>query len=202
VALRDMELRGAGNLLGPEQSGFVTAVGFDLYLRMLDETVHRLQRGDSAPKFVPSEVTLDVAHYIPDEYVPSREAKLDLYRRLSAQTTPGGIEQVRAEVRDRFGTPPAAANAFFAMTQLRVLGGLLGIESILVRGAEARVTFRDSAVPRLKGLSAAFHEVQFKAEVARPQPLSLKLTRLGGATLLEGLVPALRSLAVLPSSDS
>jgi len=64
-----------------------------------------------------------------------------------------------------------------------------------VRGDEARVTFRDTAVPRMKGLSAAFHEVQFQAEVRRTQPLSLKLTRVGGSPILDGLVRALRGLA-------
>ena len=80
------------------------------------------------------------------------------------------------------------------MALLRVVGGRLGIEGILVRGDEARITFRENAVPRMKGLSAAFHEVQFQAEVRRAHPLSLKLTRLGGAALLDGLVRALRSL--------
>jgi transcription-repair coupling factor (superfamily II helicase) len=81
-----------------------------------------------------------------------------------------------------------------ALAQLRIIGGALGIEGILVRGDEARITFRDSAVPRVKGLSAAFHDVQFQAEVRRAVPLSLKLTRLGGAPMLDGLVRALRGL--------
>ena len=77
---------------------------------------------------------------------------------------------------------------------LRVVGGALGIEGILVRGEEARINFRDSAVPRMKALSAAFHGVQFAADVRRAHPLSLKLTRVGGSTILEGLVRALRTL--------
>jgi transcription-repair coupling factor (superfamily II helicase) len=77
---------------------------------------------------------------------------------------------------------------------LRTIGGALGVEGVLVRGDEGRVTFRDSAVPRMKALGAAFHGVQFQAEVKRAQPLSLKLTRLGGAALLPGLVRALRGL--------
>ena len=102
---------------------------------------------------------------------------------------------MRAEVRDRFGPLPAPATAFFASALLRVVGGILGAEGIQVRGDEARVTFRDTAVPRMKGLTAAFHEVQFQAEVRRAHPLSLKLTRLGGASILDGLVRALRGLA-------
>jgi len=193
IALKDMELRGAGNILGPEQSGYVHAVGFDLYLRMLDETVRRLMLGDAAPKLVPADVSVDVPHYLPDDYVISPDAKLDVYRRLSRIEDAAAVDALRVELRDRFGPPPPPTETMLHVAQLRVAGGALGIEGILVRGDEARVTFRDTAVPRVKGLSAAFHDVQFQAEVRRTQPLSLKLTRLGGASILDGLVRALRT---------
>jgi transcription-repair coupling factor (superfamily II helicase) len=194
IALKDMEMRGAGNLLGAEQSGYVHAVGFDLYLRMLDETVQRLMRGDAPPKALPADVSMDLPAYLPDDYMASQEAKLDVYKRLSRFGTADEIEALRAELRDRFGPLPTPAEAMLSMALLRVVGGSLGIEGILVRGEEARITFRDSAIPRVKGLSAAFHEVQFQAEVRRAHPLSLKLTRLGGAGLLDGLVRALRAV--------
>ena len=194
IALKDMELRGAGNILGPEQSGFVVAVGFDLYLRLLDETVNRLMRGEDAPKLSPADVTLDAPNYLPDDYVGDQDAKLDVYRRLSRVETAEDIERLRQELRDRFGPVPAPAEAMLSLATLRIVGGLLGVESMLVRPDEARITFRETAVPRMKGLSAAFHDVQFQAEVRRAIPLSLKLTRLGGAPMLEGLVRALRSL--------
>jgi transcription-repair coupling factor (superfamily II helicase) len=104
------------------------------------------------------------------------------------------IEALKGEVRDRFGPLPAEAQHLFAAAILRLVGGEMGIEGILVHGDEARVTFRDSAAPRLKGLNAAFGEVQFRADVRRVQPLSLKLTRLGGAGILDGLVRALNML--------
>jgi transcription-repair coupling factor (superfamily II helicase) len=195
VALKDLELRGAGNLLGPEQSGFVHAVGFDMYLRMLEETVRRVMDGGGTSKLVPSDVSLDLPAFLPDEFIPSQDAKLDVYRRLSALGSPESIEELRAEVRDRFGPLPPPAEAFFSTATLRLVGGALGIDGLLVRGDEARVTFRDTAVPRMKGLSAAFHEVQFQAEVRRTHPLSLKLTRVGGSPILDGLVRALRGLA-------
>ena len=88
------------------------------------------------------------------------------------------------------------------VAQLRILGGRLGVDSILVRANEARVNFRDTAAPRMKGISAAFHEVQFQAEVRRAHPLSLKLTRLGGAELLSGLVRALANLRAQITSDT
>ena len=194
IALKDLELRGAGNLLGPEQSGFVTAVGFDMYLRMLDETVKRVMRGDTAPELQPADVSIDLPSYLPDDYVTSQDAKLDIYRRLTHMTETAEIEALKAEVRDRFGPLPAPAETFFSVAMLRVLGGAAQIESMLLRGNEARITFGEHAVPRMKGISAAFHEVQFKAEVRRAHPLSLKLTRLGGAELLGGLVRALATL--------
>jgi transcription-repair coupling factor (superfamily II helicase) len=194
VALKDLEMRGAGNLLGPEQSGFVQAVGFDLYLRMLDETVRRLVQGEKAPRLVPADITLDIPSYFPDDYIGVQEVKLDVYRRLTSLSDPDDITSLREELRDRFGALPSEAEAYLAAVLLRVIGGRLGVEGILVRGNEARVTFREDVVPRLKGLTAAFHEVQFQAEVRRTHPLSLKLTRLGGAEMLDGLVRALRSL--------
>jgi transcription-repair coupling factor (superfamily II helicase) len=194
VALKDMELRGAGNLLGAEQSGFVHAVGFDLYLRMLEETVRRVQLGDKAPRRPPSEVSVDAPAYLPDDYIISQEAKLDVYRRLTGMTNPADVEQLRTELRDRFGPLPAPVANLLSTTSLRLVGGELGIEGIIVHGDEARVTFHDSVVPKLKALSAAFGEVQFRADVRRPHPLSLKLTRLGGSGILSGLVRALQML--------
>ena len=90
IALKDLEMRGAGNLLGAEQSGFVHAVGFDMYLRMLEETVRRLMSGDAAPKLVPSDVTIDTPNYLPDDYVVSQDAKIDVYKRLARFEDPHG----------------------------------------------------------------------------------------------------------------
>jgi transcription-repair coupling factor (superfamily II helicase) len=195
VALKDLELRGAGNLLGPEQSGFVQTVGFDLYLRMLDEQVKRLTQAEQGGiRTTPADVSLDGNAYLPDDFVASAEAKLDLYRRLSGVAAVTEIDALQAEVRDRFGPLPDSAVAFFEQARLRLLGGLLGVEGVLVRGNDARINFRPDAIPRMKGLSAAFHQVQFATEVRRTQPLSLKLTRLGGSELLSGLVHAFRSL--------
>jgi transcription-repair coupling factor (superfamily II helicase) len=165
---------------------------------MLEQTVHRVMRGPDAPALVPADVTLDTPSYLPDEYLSVPEVKLHFYRRVSAATEPADIDAMLAELRDRFGPLPPPAEALLAAALLRVLGGRLGIEGILVRGDEARITFRADAAPRLKGLTAAFHEVQFQAEVRRTNPLSLKLTRLGGAKLLDGLARALRSLTVTP----
>src|SRR5260370_38257774 len=88
IALGDMEMRGAGNLLGPEQSGFAQAVGFDLYLRLLDETVKNVLSGGARVKSAPADVTMDVPHYLPDDYVASHAPKLGIYRRVARLADP------------------------------------------------------------------------------------------------------------------
>lgn len=202
IALTDLEMRGAGNLLGAEQSGFVHAVGFEVYLRMLDDAVRRLRlsEGQDAVRLHPADVSLDQPAYFPDDYIPSQEAKLDLYKRLSTVQNAEEIEAMHAEVRDRFGPLPTQARHVFTVATLRLVGGSLGIETILVHGEEARITFREHAAPRLRAISAAFGEVQFRADVRRAHPLSLKLTRLGGSAMLDGLVRALREIAGTTSS--
>jgi len=200
IALRDLELRGAGNLLGGEQSGHAQAVGFDVYLRWLQETVDAL-KGDGAAgtgKGVPPEVVLDRPAHLPDEYVPDAAAKLDLYRRLARAEQPCEIQTVREELRDRFGPLPDPAQRLLLVSELRALGAQAGLETVLVRGDEARLTFRRDAHPRLAGLTAALDAVQFEAEVRRPVPLSLRLRRLGGEAIGPGLVRALTAVLQNP----
>jgi transcription-repair coupling factor (superfamily II helicase) len=169
---------------------------------MLDETVKRVMRGDTQPRLQPADVSVDMPSYLPDDYVTSQDAKLDIYRRMTHMTDTAEIEALKSELRDRFGPLPQPAETFFAVATLRVVGGAAQIESMLLRGNEARITFGEHAVPRMKGISAAFHEVQFQAEVRRAHPLSLKLTRLGGAELLDGLIRALATLRGRSGSSS
>jgi transcription-repair coupling factor (superfamily II helicase) len=193
IALRDLELRGAGNLLGAEQSGHAHAVGVDTYLRWLTDAVRALRGTAADPE--PPEVTLDGSAYLTDAYVPDEDAKLDLYRRLARAGGPDDITQLREELRDRFGPVPPEAERLLLVTELRVVGAQLRLESILIRGDEARLTFRAGASPRLARLTAALDDVQFSADVRRAMPLALRLTRLGGLGTGPGLLRALRAAA-------
>jgi transcription-repair coupling factor (superfamily II helicase) len=192
IALKDLELRGAGNLLGAEQSGHAQAVGFDLYLRWLEETVGALRGQDGkGERPAPPEVVLDRAAHLPDTYVAADDVKLDFYRRLARAGVAGDIEQLRDELRERFGPLPEPAEALLDMARLRVVGADLGLQHVLVRGEEARLTFREGAAPRFAGLSTALDRVQLAVEVRRTVPLALRLTRLGGEALVPALVRAL-----------
>jgi transcription-repair coupling factor (superfamily II helicase) len=193
IALKDLELRGAGNLLGAEQSGHAQAVGFDLYMRWLEETVKALRGQGTTEQPAPPDVVLDRPAHLPDGYVPDDDVKLDLYRRLARATTSGDIDGLRDELRERFGPPPAEAETLLDMARLRALGAVLGLQHVLVRGDEARLTFRQGTTPRLAGLTSALDDVQLAAEVRRTVPLSLRLLRLGGEPIVPGLVRALKA---------
>lgn len=193
IALKDLQLRGAGNLLGSEQSGHAHAVGFDLYLRWLEETVKSLRgQGGAGEAPPPPDVVFDVPAHLPEGYVPDDQTKLDLYRRLARAAQPGDIDELRQELRERFGPLPVEAEALLDMARLRALGALLGVQHLLVRGNDARLTFREGVAPRMAGLTRALDDVQLAAEVRRTVPLSLRLVRLGGEPLIPSLVRALR----------
>jgi transcription-repair coupling factor (superfamily II helicase) len=197
IALRDLELRGAGDLLGAAQSGYAQAVGFDTYLRWLQETVESLKSGTAGEgrgKHMPPEVILDRPAHLSDVYVPDDAAKLELYRRLARAEGLSEIQAVREELRDRFGPPPDDAQGLLLVSELRALGALLGLETVLVKGDEARLTFARDASPRLARLTAALDAVQFEADVRRAAPLSLRLRRLGGEAIGPGLVRALTAV--------
>ena len=163
----------------------------------LQETVDALKGGEGvagSATFAPPEVILDRPAHLPDAYVPDAAAKLDLYRRLARAGRPCEIQAVREELRDRFGPLPDDAQRLLLVSELRALGAQAGLELVLVKGDEARLTFRRDAHPRLAGLTAALDSVQFEAEVRRPAPLSLRLRRLGGEAIGPGLVRALTAV--------
>jgi transcription-repair coupling factor (superfamily II helicase) len=170
-------------------------VGFDLYLRWLEETVAALRArpdgGEGAPPPQPPEVVFDRPAHLPDSYIADDDTKLDLYRRLARAVASGEIDELRQEMRERFGPLPEEADRLLDLSRLRVLGGTLGIQHILVRGDEARLTFRSGTAPRMARLTTALDNVQLAADVRRTVPLALRLVRLGGQDLIPALVRAL-----------
>ncbi|HEX6370773.1 MAG TPA: transcription-repair coupling factor [Longimicrobium sp.] len=199
IALKDLELRGAGNILGQQQSGFVHAVGLDTYLRLMEETIKQMKGDGKAPVKKLAEASVDGTALIPDWYVPDEAQKLNFYRRLSREESLTGIDAVRRELRDRYGPMPEEVETLLGTAALRLVGGDLGIERILVRPWDVRMNFRTGVVPRMQSLQRALQAWQFAVEVRRPLPLSLTLTRHGTEPILGTLVSALRELAADPA---
>jgi transcription-repair coupling factor (superfamily II helicase) len=140
VAMRDLEIRGAGNLLGAEQHGQIEAVGFDLYLKLLEEAVRELKGEPSEDESDPV-VTVDVAAYLPESYVPEAGERLSLYKRLAGIRSAPDVEEARAEIRDRFGALPPAAEQLLDVVSLRVMALGLRLEKLEVRSGRALLSF-------------------------------------------------------------
>ena len=146
IALKDLEIRGAGNLLGGEQSGHIAGVGFDLYLRMIGEAVSAF-RGDVAEGQTELRLELPVDAHIPEEYVESERLRLEAYQKLSTASAPASaddaIDNVLDELTDRYGEPPAQVQNLVAVSRLRRLAQKAGLSDVVAMGGNLRVAPAD-----------------------------------------------------------
>jgi transcription-repair coupling factor (superfamily II helicase) len=131
LALRDLEIRGAGNLLGPEQHGFMMEVGFEMYTQLLRDAVHLLQ-GKPVESRLPVRVDLPVEAYLPEFYVPDPSQRIDLYRRLAAAGNAEALQDLEGEMRDRFGPLPGPVGNLLRLLHLQVTCRQAGVESLFV----------------------------------------------------------------------
>jgi len=134
IALRDLEIRGAGNLLGPEQHGFITSVGFELYMQMLADAVQEAKGEAPAPR---PEVSIDIPvdAYLPASYAPHLNQRIDLYRRLAGAPDEEHVEALRAEIADRFGRPlPDPVESLLRLARLKVLCARAGVQRVTTEG--------------------------------------------------------------------
>jgi transcription-repair coupling factor (superfamily II helicase) len=141
LAMRDMEIRGAGNLLGQQQHGFIAAVGLDLYSQLLQEEIARL-RGEPAPEtsHFPS-MDLTIHAFLPQEYMPSEELRILFYKKLVSAETPQALQAVRAELEDRFGPLPSEGDMLLQVSALRITARDLGISGVVQKSASLDVQF-------------------------------------------------------------
>ncbi len=142
VALKDLEIRGAGNLLGGEQSGHIAEVGFDLYMRMVADAVEEFKTGyfDEKPKNNECKVELPINAHLPVEYIESERLRLDLYRRIADAHDDEDLSEISAELVDRFGPIPKPAQELMAVASLRLFAKSLGLTDIAISGKNLRLT--------------------------------------------------------------
>jgi transcription-repair coupling factor (superfamily II helicase) len=163
IAMRDLEIRGAGNLLGEEQSGHVAAVGFELYVSMLDEAV-RLLAGDAADETAePVRMDLPVNAYVPGDYVPYEAAKIEVHRRVAGAREVAQLIVLREELEDRFGPVPEPLDNLIRLQDARIKLGRAGARSVDFRGDRMSVTPIDLDSRRAKALRQRVPEAIFES---------------------------------------
>jgi transcription-repair coupling factor (superfamily II helicase) len=160
IAMRDLEIRGAGNLLGDEQSGHVAALGFELYMQMLDEAVAEAAAGADGDGEMPEPVRLDVNvdAYIPADYIAYEQAKIDVHRRIAGAREVADLALLRDELEDRFGEIPQPLDNLLALQQARIKLGRAGARAVSFRGGRLAVTPIDLDAERAKRLKEALPE--------------------------------------------
>ena len=142
IAMRDLEIRGAGNLLGPEQSGYMMTVGYDMYLQLLEDAVLE-ERGEKKKVTTECSADLTISANIPERYVPSSQQRMDLYRRIAAIRTDADASDLLDELMDRYGEPPKSVYALLDVAMLRAAAAKAGVSDISQRGDKLKLTIAD-----------------------------------------------------------
>jgi len=185
VAMKDLEIRGAGNLLGAEQSGHIEGVGFDLYIRMVGEAVADF-RGEGEPERAPMTVDLPIDAHIPEEYIEHERLRLEAYRKIADAADGPTLLAVREELADRYGNLPEVVENLLAVATLRIELRAHGIHDVVSQGTYVRfspVELPDSAAMRVGRLYPGTHIKPALRQVLIPAP---KTSRVGGSAV-EGL---------------
>ncbi|MBW3612723.1 MAG: transcription-repair coupling factor [Chloroflexi bacterium] len=168
IALSDLEIRGAGNILGAEQHGFMAAVGFEMYTRLLAEAVDMLRGRRPAPEPSPVRLDLPGSAYLPDEYIADSGAKLEAYRRFAAVRSEPDADALRGDLRDRYGPIPAPVEGLFTAVRVRLAAEAAGVPEVRVedRGVTLKWTGR---MPDRRELSVVLQVAGFRPDTASNQ---------------------------------
>jgi transcription-repair coupling factor (superfamily II helicase) len=172
IAMRDLEIRGAGSLLGEAQSGHIAAVGYDLYCQMVTEAVAEMK---GEPVKQPAEIKLDVPSdaFLPTDYVSKEELRLEAYRRLADVTTEAQVDDIRQEWEDRYGPLPEPAAALLMVGRLRAVCHRLGVTDLQITSQQARlapVDLKLSQSTRLKRLAKGAIHKEDQRQLVLPIP--------------------------------
>ncbi len=170
ISMRDLELRGAGNLLGDEQSGHVAALGFELYMQMLDEAVQDADESDpthTGEEWEPVRLDVNVDAYVPSDYIPYEQAKVDVHRRIAGSREVADLAALREELRDRFGDIPDPLDNLIALQQARIKLGQAGARAVTVRGDRLAVTPIELNSVRAKRIRSEIPEALYESGKAQ-----------------------------------
>jgi transcription-repair coupling factor (superfamily II helicase) len=190
IALSDLEIRGAGNILGAEQHGFMAAVGFELYTRLLAEAVDAARGHRQPPEPAPVRLELPGSAYLPDDYVRDAGAKLEAYRRFAQVRTDADADALRADLRDRYGPPPPPVEGLFTAVRVRMAAEAAGVPD--VRAADREVTLKWPRVSDRHGLSVALQVAGLRPSIGSNQA---RIPVGPGRDPVEVALVALRALA-------
>ncbi len=194
LALRDLEIRGAGNLLGAEQHGHIAAVGYDLYSKLLAEAVQEL-KGDRTGVAVEPVINVSVEGFLPEDYVPEVNQRLAFYKRLAGAAGDGELAELRAELADRFGPLPEPAQQLIDVVRIRIAARALGIERVESGEGSAVITFAPSTPVEPAALIKAIQASRGRLKMRREFTVEAAVARGGWPAVRDSLLGVLKGFA-------
>jgi transcription-repair coupling factor (superfamily II helicase) len=195
IAAADLEIRGAGNLLGKQQSGHIAAVGLDLYLQMVEHAVQNL-KGQVVEEQLDPTLHLPVSAFIPEEYVADSHQRLSLYRRLASTQQVGDLALLHGEIQDRYGPLPEPVERLLEVMQVRLLAKTLRLASVEVKDQAAVLTFDPKAPLPEPGIRRLMDQYQRRFRLLAPLSFELTIPRGAWSAVFPELTAALQTLTV------
>ncbi len=194
IAAADLEIRGAGNLLGKQQSGHIAAIGLDLYIKMVEEAVQSLRGQPPKEERPDPTLHIPISAFIPEEYMTDTHQRLSFYKRLSGSQQVGDLAILHGEMLDRYGPPPEPVERLYEVMQVRVLAKLIGIASVEVKDHRVIIAFDPkSGVPE-QGMSTLMDQYDEQLRMLTPLSFELETTHQDWAGLHPELTRALQTL--------
>ena len=175
IAMRDLEIRGAGNILGPEQSGHIATVGYEMYCQLLEDATRQLKNEPKA-SLPEAHVDIGVSAFIPKTYIPGDRQRMDMYRRLTRCSSVDMLNVLEQDMKDAYGEPPRQAIVLFAMMETKLLSGLYGINSVIKKDPDVVLTVADAqkAQSALTGAPGTLRVIDDKTVYLRMPPVFME----------------------------
>ena len=186
IALRDLEIRGTGNILGSEQHGHIIAVGYDMYCKLLEEAVQRL-KGEEIEETVETRINLPLEAYLPDEYVPDSRQKVALYKKIAALETAVDRKELEEEMVDRYGKIPEPVEMLLEIADLKQLSQQLGVDGIAAGEESIKITFDEAKTSLDPRKLIRLIEQDRRISITPPARMTIRMKGLEGKVLLSEL---------------
>jgi len=201
IAAADLEIRGAGNLLGKQQSGHIAAIGLDLYMQMVEQAVHRL-KGQVVEEELDPVLRLNVSAYLPEEYVADPHHRLSFYKRLSSCTQIGDLALLHAELQDRYGLPPEPVERLFEVMQIRLQAKMLRLVSVELKTQSVVITLDAKNPVQSSGIQHLMDRHRTRLRFLSPLSFELQLPHQDWPSIFRELTATLQSLNVCDTKTS
>jgi transcription-repair coupling factor (superfamily II helicase) len=197
LAMRDLEIRGAGNLLGRQQHGFIEEVGFDLYCRLLDEAIAEVRGAEPAisPRPAP-QIEVEGDKFIPDDYIADNQQRFEMYKRMAEVRDVSLVDDLQVEMTDRFGAPPEQVRRLLDLARARIWAQRAGVARAVAKGSRWVALFEVDATIDRTCVSQWRNRLGSRAAFATGPPFRIELRpEVGGSADLPGLLTFLEALA-------